>query len=132
MAIEIRPASAADAEAVTKLAREHPYSEYRWYRRSNFDFAADYSALCAERFLKGDEPLALLAFSGAEAVGFAGVERSAWESDHFGIEMGSVARRHRCEVCVGEWGVSRLFPIRRQPVPTCGQNDFRHADAHAS
>lgn len=90
MTIEIRLASAADLEAVAKLAREHPYSEYRWYRRSNFDFAADYSALCAERFLKGDDPLALLAFSGDEAVGFAGVERSVWESDHFGIEMGSV------------------------------------------
>jgi hypothetical protein len=43
-----------------------------------------------ERFLKGKDPLALLAFSGNEVIGFTGVERSEWESGHFGIEMGSV------------------------------------------
>lgn len=89
MTIEVRSASAKDTEAVRALAAAHRFSENRWYARQGFDFAADYAAFCVERFLKGEEPIALLAVAGSDPVGFIGIERSAWESKHFGVEMAS-------------------------------------------
>lgn len=88
--VEVRRAGAADMEAVRELALKYPFAEYRCYRLSKHDFASDYLALQAQRFMESDEPIAFLAESGGKPVGFAGAARADWDSSHFGLEMGGV------------------------------------------
>lgn len=95
MTPELRPAAPADADAVAALAAAHPWPEYGFYRVFGFDFATPHLVRAAERFaaalaIADGEGAGVLATARGAAVGFAGVARQAFETTHFGVEMGSV------------------------------------------
>jgi hypothetical protein len=90
MGLETKKFSAADTDAVLGLAREHRYPEHRWYRLVKQDFATDYLVHQVGRFLEGADSFGFVATRGSGIVGFAVASPSSWDSDHFGIPMGTV------------------------------------------
>ena len=90
MAIEVRPTTLADIEAVRRLVKNHPYAQYRAYRLFNHDFASDHLQHVVERYLEAGGQVSYLALRSGKVVGFSGAVRSDWESRHFGIEMSAI------------------------------------------
>lgn len=111
MSLDVRRAGAADREAAAVLAAAHPWPEYGFYRLFGLDFGTRHLVRRVERFAAdldapGSQAAGLLATRDGEAAGFAGLVPQAWESDHFGLAMGSVphllgpaAPAPRAEVC---------------------------------
>ncbi len=91
----LRPATRAEVGAAAELAALHPWPEYGFYRLFGFDFATPHLVRGVERFVDGlpdpkGEREAVLALQQGRATGFAALERQAWETEHFGVAIGSV------------------------------------------
>jgi RimJ/RimL family protein N-acetyltransferase len=90
MEIEMTRATVADTDTAKALATEYPYADYRCYSLFKRDFASDYFARSVEQFMNDPDHVAFLAVAGGKPVGFVGASRSAWDSNHFGLEMGGI------------------------------------------
>lgn len=89
----------SDQENAISLAHDHPYKDAAYYRIFGYDLGTSHLVHNLSSFLENleNQPakdkknnIALLATKKEQAIGFIALKYLSWESDHFGIKMGTV------------------------------------------